>query len=90
MDSTWSLVIVSFLVRNSNTFNFLDLNGNCGTFKNNTVVNVLGKTGDYIVKWSQFVWDDTTKKSSMVIYNLEKDGTLMLAPDALVSLKVVP
>ncbi len=83
----------SFYTNNSgssNTFNFLDLNGNCGTFKNNTVVNVLGKTGDYIVKWSQFVWDDTTKKSSMVVYYLEKDGTFMSVPDVLVSLKVAP
>lgn len=71
-------------------FNYLDLNGNCGSFKNGSVVNVLGKIGDYIVKSSQFVWDDTTKKNSMVIYSLEKDGTMMFASDPLVSLKVAP
>lgn len=71
------------------SFGFVSLNGNCGSFKDGTVVTIVGKIGDYVVTGSQFSWDDTTKKNSMIVYKLEKDGTFMLAPDVLVSLKVV-
>lgn len=66
-------------------FSFQSLNGNCGSFKDNSFVNVVSKTGDYTVKNSQFVYDDVTKKSSMIIYQLEKDGNFIIVPDIYVS-----
>lgn len=69
--------------------NFLDLNGNCGTFKNGTVVNVTDKEGDYIVRSSQIFWNDITSDSNMIIYYLEQDGCFMNAPSCYVTKKKV-
>lgn len=70
-------------------FNFLDLDGNCGTFRNGTVVNVKDKEGDYVIQSSQFFWCDHEKDSNMIIYYLEQDGRFMYAPDTYVTRKQV-
>lgn len=70
-------------------FNFLDLNGNCGTLKNGTIVTVTDKEGEYIVRSSQIFWNDITSDSNMIIYYLEQDGCFMNAPSCYVTKKKV-
>ena len=77
----WGLSIGGGVGSAPTPFNFLDLNGNCGTLKNGTIVTVTDKEGEYIVRSSQIFWNDNTKNSNMIIYYLEQDGCFMYSPD---------
>lgn len=70
-----------------NTFSFNSLNGSCGSFSDGTIVNCVGIPGDFVVASSQFVWNDKTTQSSMVLYKLVKDGKFCLAPAVYVTVK---
>jgi len=70
-----------------NTFSFNSLDGSCGSFSDGTIVNCVGIDGDFVVAGSQFVWNDSTTQSSMILYKLVKDEKFCLVPAVYVTVK---
>lgn len=70
-----------------NSFSFNSLNGSCGSFADGTIVNCVGIDGDFVVAGSQFVWNDSTTQSSMILYKLVKDEKFCLVPAVYVTVK---
>lgn len=72
-------------------FSVDDLDGNYGAYSNGTIVNVLGRDGDYEILASQNFWAFPASdfQSNSIIYKLQKDGKILLAPHFLLTLKAL-
>jgi len=72
-------------------FSVDDLDGNYGAYSNGTIVNVLGRDGDYEILASQSFWAFPASdfQSNSIIYKLQKDGKILLAPHFLLTLKAL-